>query len=243
MNNLKNFEDKINIKFKNEDLLKNVFIHRSFLNENPKLNLESNERLEFLGDAVLELIVTEYMFQGYQNPEGELTSWRAALVCGKSLSELAKKFNMGDYLFISKGEEKMGGRKRELLLANVFEALIGAIYLEKGYKPTKKFLEKHLLARLEEIIEKKIYLDPKTELQEKSQDELGLTPTYEVEKEQGPDHAKTFTVIVSFNGKKMGQGQGSSKQSAQTEAARDALVKWKASESVNIGIKKGTASD
>ena len=178
------------------------------MNENPKLSLESNERLEFLGDAVLELIVTEYIHQNYKNPEGELTAWRAALVRGKNLAAIAKKFNMGNYLYLSKGEEKMGGRTRELLLANVFEALIGAIYLEKRYEVVKKFLKKHLLSKLPEIIEKKIYLDPKTELQEKSQEVFGTTPTYEVLKEKGPDHAKTFTVGVFLNDKKLGQGKG-----------------------------------
>ncbi len=223
---LKEFEKKSGIIFSNKNLLKNIFIHRSFLNENPKLTLESNERLEFLGDAVLELVVTEYMYQNYKNPEGELTAWRAALVRGKNLAAVAKKFNMGEYLYLSKGEEKMGGRTRDLLLANVFEALIGAIYLEKGYQVTKKFLTKYLTNRLPEIIEKKIYLDPKTELQEKSQEVFSTTPTYEVLKEKGPDHAKVFTIGVFLNDKKLGQGEGSSKQTAQTAAAVNALANW-----------------
>ena len=226
MKNLAEFEKKIGITFSDKNLLKNIFIHRSFLNENPKLSLESNERLEFLGDAVLELVVTEYMYQNYKNPEGELTSWRAALVRGKNLAAVAKKFDMGKYLYLSKGEEKMGGRTRELLLANVFEALMGAIYLEKGYETTKKFLAKYLLAKLPEIIEKKNYLDPKTELQERAQEVFGTTPTYEVLGEKGPDHAKTFTVGVFLNDKKLGQGEGSSKQTAQTAAAENALANW-----------------
>jgi len=226
MENFKEFEKKIGLEFSNPDLLKNVFIHRSFLNENPQSQVESNERLEFLGDAILELVITEYLYKNYQNPEGELTSWRAALVCGKNLAEIARKFEMGRYLYLSRGEEKMGGRERELLLANAFEALIGAIYLEKDYKTAKEFLEKNLLDKLPEIIEKKIYLDPKTELQEKSQKELNVTPTYEVLKDEGPDHAKIFTIGVFLNGKKIGQGQGSSKQTAQSEAARHALKNW-----------------
>ncbi|HLC39115.1 MAG TPA: ribonuclease III [Patescibacteria group bacterium] len=226
MRDLKEFESKIEIKFDNKNLLKNVFIHRSFLNENPKLTLESNERLEFLGDAVLELVVTENMFKNYQNPEGELTGWRSALVCGPSLSKVAIKFEMGKFLYLSRGEEKMGGREKDLLLANAFEALIGALYLEKGYEKVKKFLEKHLLSDLPEIIEKKIYIDPKTQLQEKAQDELGVTPTYEVLKETGPDHAKIFTMTVFLGNKEAGLGQGSSKQLAQVKAAQNAIDKW-----------------
>jgi ribonuclease-3 len=227
MKNLIDFEKEIDLKFDDENLLKNIFIHRSYLNENPSTGLESNERLEFLGDAVIELIVTEHMYQNYKNSEGDLTSWRAALVCGKNLSDISKKFNMGEYLFLSKGEEKMGGRSRELLMANVFEALVGAMYLEKGYDETKKFLLKHLLNKLPEVIENKIYLDPKTELQEKSQSEQGITPTYEVLGEVGPDHNKIFTVGVFLNDKKIGEGKGSSKQSGQISAAGDALKKWK----------------
>ena len=223
---LNDFENIISLDFKDKNLLKNVFIHRSYLNENPTSDLKSNERLEFLGDAVIELIVTEYMFNNYPNPEGELTAWRSALVRGKNLAEIARKFEIGKYLYLSKGEEKMGGRERELLLANAFEALIGAIYLEKGYNETKKFIEIYLLDKLPEVINKKIYLDPKTELQEKSQEELNITPTYEVLSDEGPDHAKIFTVGVNLNGKKLGVGKGSSKQSAQVQAARDALKNW-----------------
>ena len=147
MEDLRKFEKKIQISFSNKDLLKNVFIHRSFLNENPKFPLESNERLEFLGDAILEFIVTEHMYKNYKNPEGELTAWRSALVNGEKLATLSKKFEMGKFLYLSRGEEKMGGRNKELLLANVFEALIGAIFLEKGIAEAKKFISKHLIAK------------------------------------------------------------------------------------------------
>ena len=189
-------QQKIEIDFKNLDLLKNVFIHRSYLNENAGQKLNSNERLEFLGDAVLELVVTEYMYLKYKEPEGILTNWRSALVRGQNLAKIAEKFALGEYLFLSKGEEKSGGRTRELLLANTFEALIGAIYLEKGYEVTKNFLLKNLIYQLPEIISKKLHLDPKTTLQELIQEKLNITPTYEVLKSEGPDHAKIFEVGV-----------------------------------------------
>ena len=230
MIDFKEFEKKVMITFSDQNLLKQVFTHRSFLNENPSLKLESNERLEFLGDAVLELIVTEFMYHKYQNPEGVLTTLRSVLVCGKKLAELAKKLDMEKYLLLSRGEEKMGGRTRELLLANVFEALIGAIYLENGYTETKKFLEKHLLVKMPSQIEKKFYLDPKTELQEIVQEDLSITPTYEVLEETGPDHDKVFTIGVFLNNKKIGTGIGSSKQTAQSAAAENALKKYQEKE-------------
>jgi ribonuclease-3 len=218
---------KIDIDFKNKDLLEQVLVHKSYLNENRESTLENNERLEFLGDAVLELIVTRYLYQHFDKPEGELTNLRSALVRGKMLANLAKKFEIGKLLYLSRGEDKSGGRENELLLANAFEALIGAIYLDQGYKTAEKFIEKHLISNLSEIIEKKLHVDPKSNIQELAQDEAGITPTYEVLKESGPDHAKHFRIGIFLGDKKIGEGEGSSKQSAQTRAAEDALEKWK----------------
>jgi ribonuclease-3 len=217
---------KIGINFKNKDLLEQVLVHKSFLNENRESKLENNERLEFLGDAVLELIVTRYLYQHFDNPEGELTNLRSALVKGKTLANLAKKFDIGKLLYLSKGEDKGGGRENELLLANAFEALIGAIYLDQGYSTARIFIEKHLISHLPEIIEKNLHIDPKSHIQELAQDEIGITPTYEVLEESGPDHARHFKIGIFLGDKKIGGGEGASKQSAQTAAAEDALAKW-----------------
>jgi ribonuclease-3 len=217
------FEKKIGIKFKNQNLLRQVFIHRSYLNENVGFDLDHNERLEFLGDAVLELIVTQYLYENYKNPEGELTNWRAALVKGPSLSEVAKNLSMGEYLYLSKGEEKTGGKSRQLILANSFEALIGAIYLDQGFEKARRFVEKYLLCKLKDVLDKKLYIDPKSKLQELAQESMGITPSYKVLAEYGPDHAKSFTVGVYLKDKLIGQGSGSSKQSAEQSAASSAL--------------------
>jgi ribonuclease-3 len=217
------FEKKIGIKFKNQNLLRQVFVHRSYLNENVGFDLDHNERLEFLGDAVLELIVTQYLYENYKNPEGELTNWRAALVKGPSLAEVAKNLSMGEYLYLSRGEEKTGGKSRQLILANSFEALIGAIYLDQGFEKARRFVEKYLLYKLKDILDKKLYIDPKSKLQELTQESMGTTPSYKVLAEYGPDHAKSFTVGVYLKDKLIGQGSGSSKQSAEQSAASSAL--------------------
>lgn len=227
-NTLEKLQKIIGIRFKNLDLLDRVLVHRSFLNENRKKDLESNERLEFLGDAILELIVTKNLYLDYPNePEGKLTSWRASLVNGKSLSVAAKQIDLGELLYLSKGEEKTGGRSRDLLLANAFEALIGAIYLDKGLDITEKFLKKHLLIKLPVIIENKLYLDPKTHLQELVQADLGITPTYKLITEEGPDHDKNFTIGLYLEEKMVSTGSGNSKQEAQVHAAENALENWK----------------
>lgn len=220
---LKSFSNKINIKFNNIDLLKQVFVHRSYLNENPSFGLDHNERLEFLGDAVLELIVTEFLYKNYSNPEGELTNWRSALVKGEKLSEVAGKLGMNDYLYLSRGEAQSTGKSRQLILANAFEALIGAIYLDKGYKQTQEFINKELLIYLSEILEKKLYKDAKSSLQELAQDQLGITPNYEVLEESGPDHAKNFVIGVYIGDKMIGKGSGMSKQQSEQAAAKNAL--------------------
>ena len=221
----KALEKKLGITFKNKNLLKQAFVHRSFLNENPSFPLSDNERLEFLGDAVLELAVTEYLFQNYPNPEGELTNWRSALVKGETLSDVSTKLRFSDYLYLSRGEAKGNGRARQLILANTFEAVIGAIYLDQGLDRTRSFIEHQILVRLPDILKKELHVDPKSKFQEIAQEKLGVTPLYKVLKEEGPDHDKKFTVGVFVGEKIMGQGTGPSKQSAEVQAAEQALTK------------------
>lgn len=223
--NLDGFQEQISVKFKNQDLLKQVFIHRSYLNENKKAGLEHNERLEFLGDAVLELIVTEHLYKNYPNPEGEMTNWRAALVRGETLSKIAIDLGINDYLLLSRGETKSTGRARQIILANCVEALIGAIYLDAGTALAKKFIDQYILTHLPEILEKKLYIDAKSNLQELVQAKDNVTPQYQVMEEAGPDHNKTFTVGVFVNEKLLAEGSGSSKQSAEQAAASEALRK------------------
>ncbi|MDP2967005.1 MAG: ribonuclease III [bacterium] len=217
-------EKKLGLKFKKKDLLVQAFCHRSYLNENPNSNLEQNERLEFLGDAVLELIVTEYLFEKYpKKPEGELTNWRAALVNAKMLSETANESGLNDYLLLSKGEKKETGKARQYILANTFEALIGAAYLDLGYKKCRDFIEKNLIIKLPEIIEKGLFKDTKSRFQEEAQERRGVTPTYKVMREWGPDHFKHFIIGVFLNKELVAEGEGSSKQEAEVEASKNAL--------------------
>ena len=217
-------EKKLGLKFKNKDLLIQAFTHRSYLNENPDFYLQHNERLEFLGDAVLELVVTEELYKKYpKKPEGELTNWRAALVNSKMLSEVSKDLNYNDFLLLSRGEAKEVGKAREYILADVFEALIGALYLDQGYKVCQNFIKKNLLLRLPEIIEKGLFRDSKSHFQEEAQERVGITPTYKVLKEWGPDHAKHFIIGVFLQGELVAEGQGSSKQEAEVAAAKNAL--------------------
>jgi len=218
-------EKSINIKFNNPDLLQQALVHRSYLNENPDFPLEDNERLEFLGDAVLEMVVTEYLYQSYPNPEGELTNWRAALVNTKMLSEVADRLGVNNYLLLSRGETKDIGRARQYILANAFEALIGAIYLDQGYEKIDQFIKKEILKKLPQIIKEKLYQDPKSRFQEEAQDRFGITPVYEVIKEWGPDHAKQFIVGVYLDQELVAQGQGAAKQEAQEKAAEAGLKK------------------
>lgn len=218
-------ESKIGFSFKNKDLLLQALTHRSYLNENPSWRLDHNERLEFLGDAVLELVVTENLYKNYPNPEGEMTNWRAALVNANILSKITGEFDLNDYIFLSRGEAKDTGRARQYILANAIEALIGAIYLDQGYEPCEKFIKKFILKELPTIIEKRLYRDAKSLFQEMAQDKVGITPTYEVLEEWGPDHARNFKVGVFLEKELMGTGQGPSKQEAQQQAAEDALAK------------------
>jgi len=217
-------EKKLNFKFKNKDLLVQAFVHRSYLNENPGFHLFHNERLEFLGDAVLELVVTEYLFQKYpEKAEGELTNWRAALVNAKILSAVAKDLDFDDFLFLSRGETKEMGKGRQYILANTFEALIGGLYLDQGYGSCQKFIEKYLIKELPWIIESGLFKDVKSRFQEEAQERAEVTPFYKVLEEWGPDHAKHFIVGVFLGEELIAKGEGSSKQEAELEAARNAL--------------------
>ena len=200
MHDFSKLEKKLKIKFKKKDLLTQAFIHRSYLNENPDFRLHHNERLEFFGDAVLELVVTEYLFEKYpKKPEGEMTNWRAALVNSKILAKIAKEIGFNEYLLLSKGESKETGKARQYILANTFESFVGALFLDKGYKDCYKFIKEHLIKELPRIIETEAFKDSKSLLQEKSQEKEGITPTYRVLKESGPDHDKTFVIASVFN--------------------------------------------
>lgn len=223
--NIKKLESNLGVNFKDKKLIEQAFVHRSYLNENPGLKIKHNERLEFLGDAVLELIITRNLFENYPNPEGELTVWRAALVNSRMLAEVGNRLEFNDYLLLSKGERQDTGRARQLILANTFEAVVGAIYLDQGLKKTEEFIKKNLLKELPRILDEKLYLDPKSHFQEESQGKMGITPSYELIKEQGPDHSKSFTVGVYLESELVTKGTGPSKQAAQEDAAKKALKK------------------
>ena len=224
MTNISQLESKLLLKFSNEDLLLQALTHRSYLNENPSFKVGHNERLEFLGDAVLELVVTEYLYAKFpEKPEGELTSYRAALVNAKMLSEIATDIGLGDYLLLSRGEAKDMGRARQYILANTFEALVGAHYLDPRNRAAKEINGRVLFSKLDEVVEKKLYKDPKSLFQEEAQERVGITPAYEVIDEWGPDHDKHFIVGVFLEKEKVAEGEGPSKQTAQEEAARNAL--------------------
>jgi len=218
-------EKSLNISFKNKDLLIQAFCHRSYLNENPDFYLSHNERLEFLGDAVLELITTDYLFRKYPDkPEGEMTGWRASLVNANILSDTSRELGFEDFLLLSSGEEKEKGKARKYILSDTFEAFIGALYLDSGYEACKKFIEKDLIEKkLAEIIEKKLFKDPKSLFQERSQEIVGITPVYQVLEETGPDHLKHFVVGVMLGDELIAKGDGSSKHEAELKAAEEAL--------------------
>lgn len=230
MKDLPDIEQRLDVKFKNKDLLTQAFVHRSYLNESPDFYLSHNERLEFLGDAVLELVVTEHLYNKYPDkPEGELTTWRAALVNAKILASIAKDLGFNDFLLLSRGEAKETGKAREYILANAMEAFIGALYLDQGLKGSEKFIAKHILDKLPHILESKLFQDAKSTFQEIAQERVGITPTYTVLKEWGPDHAKHFRIAVFLGKEQAAEGEGSSKQEAEQEAAKNALAEknWK----------------
>jgi ribonuclease-3 len=217
------FEAKLGATFNDKGLLKQAFTHRSYLNENRSFPLPHNERLEFLGDAVLELAATEYLYKNYSHPEGELTNFRSALVNYKKLSEIAKSMGLEKFMLMSRGEAKDMGRARQVILANAIEALIGALYLDAGYGPVSEFIEKNILIELPHIITQGSYVDPKSKLQELVQEKKGVTPTYGVVSESGPDHDKVFVVAAFINNEEIGRGTGPSKQEAEISAAENAL--------------------
>ncbi len=222
--NYSDFEKEIDIRFNDKTLLKQAFVHRSYINENKSKVANHNERLEFLGDAVLEMIVTDDLYKKFPNKnEGDLTAFRSALVNADTLSDLASELNMDKLLLLSKGEAKDRGKARRYILANTIEALIGAIYLDQGYNVATRFIEKILMPKLDSIISSGQWIDAKSKFQEIAQERIGVTPSYEVTKSYGPDHDRMFEIGVYLNDVKIAEGSGKSKQEAEQEAARHAL--------------------
>lgn len=220
-------KDVLGVEFKQLDLLITAFTHRSYVNEHRSTVKEHNERLEFLGDAVLELVVTQYLYGSYEDPEGVLTNWRSALVRTESISAAAQRNGFEPLLRLSRGEKRGTDRARAQILANAYESVIGAIYLDQGYDAAKLFIEKTLLFTFEEILKSGSWMDPKSHLQELVQSKVGHTPQYKVLEEDGPDHEKNFTVGVLVDGELKGKGSGPSKQAAQVAAAEAALLAYK----------------
>lgn len=219
------FEERIGYTFQNKSLIEQAFTHRSYLNEHRDLKREHNERLEFLGDAVLELVVTEFLYAKYPNkPEGELTAYRAALVNTISISDAASKLGMNEFLFLSKGEAKDTGRARAIILANAFEAVIGALYLDKGYDPARDFIAAQLFHKTDEVVAKRLWQDAKSRFQELVQEHMNVTPTYEVIGQSGPDHDRKFTVGAFISRDRIAIGEGRSKQEAEQQAAEKAIA-------------------
>jgi len=226
MTKLNEFEKIIDYKFKNVDFLKEALTHRSYLNENSNWGVPHNERLEFLGDAALELAVSEFLFRKYpEKPEGELTSYRAALVNYQFLAKIAFDIDLNDFVFLSRGEAKDTSRAREVILANAVEAVIGALYMDGGYEAVYKFTDKFINVHIDEIVAGHLHKDAKSLLQEKIQEKMKLTPTYRLADEWGPDHQKKFRMGVYFGEKLAAEGEGESKQEAEIKAAEEALKK------------------
>lgn len=224
-NDITTLKAALGVEFQNEDLLHQALVHRSFLNENREFDLDQNERLEFLGDAVLELVVTEHLYHTYDNPEGELTNWRASLVNAVMLNGLAIELGVEKCLYLSRGEQKEPHTKsKHSILANAMEAIIGALYLDQGYGAAKDFIERIIIVKLPYILEHKLYMDAKSRLQETAQEKLGITPHYQMLSESGPDHDKTFVVGVYIGKGKIAEGSGRSKQDAQMQAAEQGLI-------------------
>ena len=224
---LNKLQKRLGVKFIDESLLKQALVHRSYLNEHPDFNIGHNERLELLGDAVLEIVVTEFLYLNFANtPEGDLTNWRASLVNAKMLYEVANDLGIEEYLYLSRGESKDKNKKsRQYILADAIEAIIGAMYLDQGIEVAKKFILTNVVSRLNEILKNQSYLDPKSHFQEKAQELKGITPHYQILDETGPDHAKIFTVGLYLGEELVISGMGSSKQEAQVDAAAKGLKK------------------
>lgn len=219
-------QDTLGVTFKDVELLMTAFTHRSYVNEHKKTAQAHNERLEFLGDAVLELVVTEFLYSHFTEPEGILTNWRSALVRTESISDAAKRSGFEPLLRLSRGEKRGTDRARGQILANSYEAVLGALYLDQGYEASKQFIERSLLTTFEEILKTGSWMDPKSSLQEAAQSRENRTPVYKVLSEEGPDHDKTFTVGVYIDGTLRGKGTGPSKQAGQQAAATEALAKY-----------------
>lgn len=224
---LRDLQKKIKIRFKDERLLRQALVHRSYLNEHPDFNIGHNERLEFLGDAVLEIIVTEFLYLHFpETPEGDLTNWRASLVNSKILYEITPKLGIEEYLYLSKGEARDKNKKsRQFILADALEAIIGAIYLDQGIEVAKKFVIDNIVCKLDEVLKNQVFIDPKSHFQEKAQELKGVTPHYEILEESGPDHAKNFVVGLYLDTELVEKGLGSSKQEAQVDAAINGIKK------------------
>jgi ribonuclease III len=220
-------EKEIGVKFTNIDLLNQAVVHRSYLNEHPDFRLHHNERLEFLGDAVLEIITTEFLFNNYPDtPEGDLTNWRASLVNSKMLAVVANEIGLEKCLYLSKGEARdKNSKARTYIIANAVEAIIGAIYLDQGITAATKFVSERMLSKLDNILSNQLYLDPKSKFQEKAQEVYKVTPHYKVLSESGPDHAKNFEIGLYLRDELVATGEGSSKQEAQVDAAAEGLKK------------------
>lgn len=224
---LKVLQKKLKTEFKDESLLRQALVHRSYLNEHPDFGVGHNERLEFLGDAVLEIVITEFLYLKFvDTPEGDLTNWRASLVNAKMLYEIAPALGIEDYLYLSKGESRDKGKKsRQFILANTVEAIIGAIYLDQGMEAAKRFIIDNIACNLDAVLANQVFLDPKSHFQEKAQENRGITPHYEIIEEHGPDHAKIFTVGLYLGEELVVTGTGSSKQEAQVDAAAEGIKK------------------
>ena len=221
-------EKQLGLNFKSKALLQEALTHRSYLNENTRWETPHNERMEYLGDAVLELVVTTFLFKKFpKKQEGDMTSIRAALVNHIMLSKVAGELGLEQFILLSRGEARENGRAKDAILANAVEALIGALYLDTGYDKAEKFIHTHILCHLDEVLEKELFIDAKSELQEIIQEKLKVTPTYRVLSERGPDHEKEFIAGVFFGHEKIAEGNGFSKQDAERAAAANALKVWK----------------
>ncbi|MFH1899041.1 MAG: ribonuclease III [Patescibacteria group bacterium] len=224
--NLKKIEEILQTKLTSEELFKTAFTHRSYLNEHPEYKNESNERLEFLGDSVLQLLSSEFLYNHYlKSPEGDLTNFRSSVVCTPSIGAEAKRLGYGDILFLSNGEETTGGRQREYILANTFEAVLGALYLDRGLDVCREFVNRELMYKIDQVVKNQEYKDAKSLFQEEAQEKTGVTPIYKIIDSWGPDHEKSFKVGVYLGDEQWGLGEGKSKQKAEQDAAEQALEK------------------
>ncbi len=225
MNDVSSLEKKLGFSFTDKDLLRQAVVHRSYLNENPSFEIDHNERLEFLGDAVLELVVTDHLYHHYELPEGEMTNLRSAIVRGEMLSQVAEDLELERHLLLSRGEQKDTGKARQYILANAVEAVIGSLYVDQGYEAAKAMIDQYIISKLHDVAAKGLHIDNKSRFQEVAQEKFRITPTYKVLSESGLDHDKKFIVGAYLGDKLMGEGRGSSKQEAQQDAAKEALQK------------------